>query len=273
MSKLEPVLIETNKLETRDLKDYMVVVDTDRFQDLHLTISENDSGQLIVFVKGNHDFNLYIAAKPHSNYSILWIYDETHEYKVNESIELFEGAHLLYYIAELSHQNVIRKSAVKLTGRHSNFHLRSASVVSGIVDWNQQIIHHAPHTYAHVQNYGMVYSGAQYLLDVQSHILKGMKKSETHQQNRIMNMDDKPRARVFPQLIIDENDVKASHAATVGQPDPNEIYYLQSRGLDIKTVIRLLSLGYVMPVLEHIKDEAIFNSLAELFESKVLIHD
>lgn len=272
MSNLNPRLITADTLYTEQLTDRIIQLDTDLQQELNVHLSENTQGHLIVFVKGNHNITLNVIAQPYSSYSILWIYDESHEYKVNERVELTEGSSLEYYIAELSHQNVTRKTEVKLTGRHSTFNLRSASVVSGIIEWNQQIVHHATNTYAAVQNYGMVYSNGQYLLDVQSHILKGMKKSETHQQNRIMNMDDKPRARVFPQLIIDENDVKASHAATVGQPDPNEIYYMKSRGLPHHQVIRLLSLGYVMPVLEIVKDEKLHEELTKLFESKVLIH-
>ena len=272
MSKLKPVLIDSTEVFLDTIKDQVLVFNSDLTPSLKLIASQNTEGKLIIFIKGNQNLDLNFEAQPHSNYSILWIYDETKESRVQETIEVQEGADLKYYVAEISQHDVLRNTEVKLTGRHANFELRTASIATAIIEWKQHVVHEATNTIAFVQNYGMVYQKAQFLLDVKSHIIKGMKRSETHQQNRIMNMNDNPRARVFPQLIIDENDVKASHAATVGQPDPNEIYYMQSRGLPYGDVIRILSMGYILPVLEIVKDEELYDALRSLFEEKVLVH-
>ncbi len=272
MSNLNPVLLTSKEVYLNEVSAPVVVFDSNQTPELTLYATENTSGKLIIFVKGHENLNVNFIAQPYSNYSLLWIYDEAGESLVVENIELQAGAELKYYIAEVSQHQVKRQTEVHLIGAGANLEFKSASIATAIIEWQQHVVHHAQNTYAFVQNYGMVYENAQFLLDVKSHILKGMKRSETHQQNRIMNMNEKPRARVFPQLIIDENDVKASHAATVGQPDPNEIYYMQSRGLPYSEAIRLLSLGYIMPVLEIVKDEALFESLRVLFEEKVLAH-
>ena len=74
---------------------------------------------------------------------------------------------------------------------------------------------------------------------------------------------------VIPLLLIDENDVKASHALTIGQPDADQLYYLQSRGLSTKQAVGLLSVGYFLPVIDLVEDEELKDSLRQEMESKV----
>ena len=45
-------------------------------------------------------------------------------------------------------------------------------------------------------------------------------------------------AEAVPVLCIDEHDVKASHAMTLGQPDEEQLYYLQTRGIEQGTGAR-----------------------------------
>ncbi|NLC64279.1 MAG: hypothetical protein GX753_01250 [Erysipelothrix sp.] len=82
-------------------------------------------------------------------------------------------------------------------------------------------------------------------------------------------MGDESNAIVFPKLLIDENDVAASHAASVGRPNEEHIYYLQSRGLSKKDAMRLLLKGYLLPITEGIQDLKIKEALIEEIEMKV----
>ena len=52
-------------------------------------------------------------------------------------------------------------------------------------------------------------------------------------------LSDQARSDANPILLIDENDVTAGHAASIGQVDPEDMYYLMSRGLDQATAERL----------------------------------
>ena len=83
-------------------------------------------------------------------------------------------------------------------------------------------------------------------------------------------MDEQVRARVFPKLVIDENDVEASHAASVGQPDPEAIYYMRSRGLSLKETLQQMTLGYLLPIVDVIEDEEVKEQLAQNIYSKVM---
>jgi Fe-S cluster assembly protein SufD len=60
-------------------------------------------------------------------------------------------------------------------------------------------------------------------------------------------------------LNIDENEVKASHAATVGKLNESHLFYLMSRGLTKEEARRLVTLGYLKPIVSYfegdVKDE------------------
>ena len=77
-------------------------------------------------------------------------------------------------------------------------------------------------------------------------------------------LSDKARSYANQILLIDENDVTAGHAASIGQVDPEDMYYLMSRGLDKATAERLVVRGFLGSVIveipvKEVRDEMIEN--------------
>ena len=58
-----------------------------------------------------------------------------------------------------------------------------------------------------------------------------------------------------PVLLIEDNDVNAGHAASIGQVNPDQLYYLQSRGLTLMEAEILLTKGFLLPVIEKFPDQ------------------
>lgn len=77
---------------------------------------------------------------------------------------------------------------------------------------------------------------------------------EAYQENRNLILSPKARAETIPELEIMNNEVRCSHGATVGKVDPEEIFYLQSRGLNRADAIRLIVTGFVSPILDHVPE-------------------
>ena len=84
------------------------------------------------------------------------------------------------------------------------------------------------------------------------HIIKGAKGADAQQESRVLMLSDKARSDANPILLIDENDVTAGHAASIGQVDPEDMYYLMSRGLDQATAERLVVRGFLGSVIVEI---------------------
>ena len=69
--------------------------------------------------------------------------------------------------------------------------------------------------------------------------------------------------------MIDENDVTAGHAASIGQVDPEDMYYLMSRGLDKVTAERLVVRGFLGSVIVEIPVKEVRDEMIATIEEKL----
>jgi Fe-S cluster assembly protein SufD len=60
-----------------------------------------------------------------------------------------------------------------------------------------------------------------------------------------------------PQLEIYAHDVKCSHGTTVGQLDPQQVFYLRSRGIDETAARKMLCIGFASEILDSIEVPAL----------------
>ncbi len=81
---------------------------------------------------------------------------------------------------------------------------------------------------------------------------KAAQLTDAKQLNRNLLLSPKARVDTKPQLEIVADNVKCAHGATVGQLDPEEVFYLQSRGLDRSTAFSLLIQAFAIDVIERI---------------------
>lgn len=115
--------------------------------------------------------------------------------------------------------------------------------------------HFAPYTKSNIINHGVVADHAKGEFEGIGFIEKGSHQADAQQESRIMVLDEHSRADVHPILLIDEYDVMAGHAGSVGRVSDDALYYLQSRGLTRKEAMLLVTEGFLRPVVENIKDE------------------
>lgn len=126
-----------------------------------------------------------------------------------------------------------------------------------------------PHTFAKIHNHGVVEDGGIGTFVSISDIAKGAHGTEAREDNRFMTLGENAKAFVDPTLLIDEYDVKASHAATVGQVDENALYYLQSRGLTRQQAARLMTAGFLTPLFDRIQYAPLREQLLAIFYEKM----
>ncbi len=80
----------------------------------------------------------------------------------------------------------------------------------------------------------------------------GARGANAFQTNRNLVLSDGAHADSVPNLDIQENDVRCSHASAVGPIDPEQRFYLQSRGVPREAAERLILLGYFEELLERV---------------------
>lgn len=104
-------------------------------------------------------------------------------------------------------------------------------------------------------------------------IVKGAIKSEARQESRIADLSKEAKTTASPILLIDENDIVASHGAALGKIEENQLFYLMSRGLTKAKAETIITLGYLKPIIALVKSDKVRISLNYYIESKVIACD
>lgn len=81
------------------------------------------------------------------------------------------------------------------------------------------------------------------------------------QTNRNLTLGEGAWAESVPNLQIETNDVKCSHASTVGPIDPEQLFYIESRGVPTQVAERLVVLGFFDEVLGQLPVPALADEL------------
>ncbi|MEO1744796.1 MAG: SufD family Fe-S cluster assembly protein, partial [Cyanobacteria bacterium J06629_9] len=88
--------------------------------------------------------------------------------------------------------------------------------------------------------------------------------TDAAQLNRNLLLSDKGRVDTKPELDIVADNVKCAHGATVSQLQPEQLFYLQSRGISQTQAQQLLVRGFAMEVVETIPETALRDRIAHL---------
>jgi len=95
--------------------------------------------------------------------------------------------------------------------------------------------------------------------------------TDAYQTNRNLLLSSEAEADSLPGLEILANEVKCSHGATTSRIDPQELFYLHSRGIPKVEAEKLIAIGFLSESLLNIDDEetreTALNALADAFTS------
>ncbi len=104
--------------------------------------------------------------------------------------------------------------------------------------------HHAPRTFSELLFKGAVADTARSVYSGLIRMRHGARRADARQTNHNLVLSEGARADSVPNLDILENDVRCSHASTVGPIDEEQRYYLESRGIPPAVAERLVVLGF-----------------------------
>ena len=100
-----------------------------------------------------------------------------------------------------------------------------------------------------------------------SHIVNGAHRSDTRQEGKITNLSPDCKSEVSPSLLIKENDVSASHGAALGAYNPDQLFYLMTRGLSMDEAKKLITFGTLLPMIEKLQDEDLVSQAKNFLEA------
>ena len=133
-----------------------------------------------------------------------------------------------------------------------------------VADTHSFLLHAEPQATSRQLHKCIVDGQARAIFNGQVCVAPGAQGTDARQQSRNLLLSETARVDTKPQLDIYADDVKCSHGATVGQLDPEELFYLQSRGLDADDARNLLTYGFAADVLHRIPVASLRRALRHL---------
>ena len=98
---------------------------------------------------------------------------------------------------------------------------------------------------------------------------KDAQKTNAYQECRNLMLSPTTHAVPIPGLEILANDVRCTHGATVGRVDREQLFYLQSRGLNRPEAERLIVRGFFQDVLDRIELEPVREAVTAALEARI----
>ncbi len=160
---------------------------------------------------------------------------------------------------------------VELLGENAEVSLNGVAMLQGKAEahTNVHIEHKAPNCRSNQLFKNGVEDQGHSSFEGKIYVHQAAQQTEAFQLNNNLLLSDQAKADSKPNLEIFADDVKASHGATVGQLDQEQLFYLQARGFSSAEAKNLLVYGFCKEVIDLIKVESLHNEL-QLFAKQFL---
>jgi len=136
-------------------------------------------------------------------------------------------------------------------------------------DLGSRVWHENEHTTADLVTRGVLDDEARSVYEGVQDVGREAWSTSSYQRENTLMLSDESEADASPKLIINNHDTEASHSATVGQVDEQDLFYMTSRGLDPETATNMLVEGFFVPVLEEVAVDELREDLEDLVAERL----
>ena len=232
---------------------------------LYLHLAENTEMTLIEIVAGGHFTNSHIhieldAGARFNHYVISDFITASPHHIGNLSVECKAGAHYQHFSfwRDLPRDACIRRDGdIRLNGAgaHAGFYSLGNLAGDNQLDNVTLIKHLTADTTANEEVRHLIDARAVANFQGKIIVCPDAQQTEGYQMSRSLLLSDNGRANHKPELEIYADDVKCSHGSTIGAPDRNQLFYLQTRGFEKSLALKLICQAFLSELILQIDNE------------------
>ena len=215
-----------------------------------------------------------VIANPgsHVRFSSLDSMSEKTNSYFNRRGNLSRDAQIDWTLGVLNHGNTVADFDSDLNGNGSHAEVQSVAISTGkqVQGIDTRVTNRGKHSEGNILQRGVILDKATLVFNGIGKIIHGAHGAKAQQENRILMLSDEARVDANPILLIDENDVIAGHAASVGRINQQQLYYLMSRGLPKEVAQRLVIRGFLGVILREIPSENVRQQMVDMIERKLI---
>ena len=161
----------------------------------------------------------------------------------------------------------------RLSGQGANARVTGAYATHGRqhIDFDTTQEHAAPNTTSDLAFRGVLSERSSAVWKGNIIVDPGAQKTDAFQESRNLLLSKRAHADAIPGLEIQANDVRCTHAAAVAQVDPEQLFYLRSRGLPEPVAKRLVIEGFLAALVERFEAGAVRDVLSDALERRLAL--
>lgn len=140
-----------------------------------------------------------------------------------------------------------------------------------VIDMLYLMRFYAPESTGIMKGNGVIKDEAKAIFRGFLDLKKGAKEANASESEYTLTLSEKAKAEAIPTLLVDENEVNAAHAASVGTIEKEKLYYLMTRGFSMEDAKKLISYGLFEPAIDRIKffDEGISQEVKDVIFQRI----
>lgn len=224
--------------DTFGIASLTIEVTEDTNLELEYNFKEKTKMETIIIV--NKDVNLHLFEKMNGTNGKL---RTRYQIKGNATVSKFNNI-----------KKIKEYTIINLDEENSRFEYNLKTISEKEESYDILTYHNASNTTSVINPNGVNIKEGKLKFNVSSFVPKGKIKCDASQNNKIINLTNN-ECIINPNLYIDEYDVIASHSAWIGSFKEEEIFYLQSRGINKEEATKLLIKGFLTSKLEITENE------------------
>jgi len=183
-----------------------------------------------------------------------------------------DHAVLDWALGQMNEGRTVSENDSVLVGQYAKAYPKTVTVGVGnqIQNFTARTHHFGKDTDGQILQHGVLQEATTAIFNAIGEIENGATRANAEQDSRILMLSGDARGDANPILLIEEDDVTAGHAASVGRIDETQLYYMMSRGISREDASRLIIHGFLEPVVSILPIESVKNQLKHLIERKIV---
>ncbi len=238
-----------------------VVVNSGVNAEIYEYNSTSDTENLIDFeLEVLDSANVYYLAMDHLNKAYI-----------KRTANVATNAKLDYHIVSLNQNYNENAVTVNLNGEASEANFKLITVASGDTHnkFDVSLNNYATKSKADIWQKAVAKSGGQNEFFATGFIEKGCDDAENYQESRVLLLDEAAKGDASPLLLINHYNVLAGHAAGVSRVNEEELYYLQTRGITKDEAEKLMTIAFVKPLIDEIKESELQTAILDELKQRI----
>jgi Fe-S cluster assembly protein SufD len=220
------------------------------------------------FASGVND--LHAGAGSHLTYVGVQNWSDATQAFQSNSIAVGRDARVLSLNLHLGGRQARHESHSRLLAPGAHSEMLALTVAHGAQEFDQRTLqsHNAPHTSSNLLYLNVLLDQARTIFSGLIVVDPDAQQTDAYQSNRNLMLSDEAEASSLPGLEIQANDVRCTHGSTTSRIDPEQQFYLESRGITPALAHELLVFGFFERVLEKLTDDNLHEALRTFIQAK-----